>query len=292
MDKLVTSTLFKGEYLKNIPQTFQWQKTPLQIYPLSFLRNHFKLPLPVLRTDYNFIFYIRDGSFVDQIGNEVYHGEANSLIFVSAGTVSALQKISHDLLGYFILIEDETMSLLFNQRELLNVFMIDPVLKIKQAESDWIHAVCRLIFTELSTNVPNMQTGSNLVQALLNKILYLSEKHKSISRTQQIAIQFKQLVHQNYINQKRIPFYANELSVSANYLNRCVKTVFDRSCKEIIMEVAILNSQILLADTTKSISEISFELNFEDPSYFTRLFKNFTGNTPSEYRTGIMHDLS
>ncbi|MNL31485.1 HTH-type transcriptional activator RhaR [compost metagenome] len=58
------------------------------------------------------------------------------------------------------------------------------------------------------------------------------------------------------------------------------------------MEVAILNSQILLVDSTKSISEISFEMNFEDPSYFTRIFKSFTGLTPSEYRTRIMQDLS
>ncbi|MEN5193479.1 helix-turn-helix domain-containing protein [Sphingobacterium faecium] len=292
MDKLVTLAMFKGEYLKNIPAGYQWQKTPMQVYPLSFLSNHFKLPLPIIQTDYNFLFYIKEGNFVNRINNELYQCEAGSLVFVSVSSVSALQKISKDLKGYFILIEDKAMSVLFNQQELLNVFLIDPVLKLKSAESDWIHMICRLLFTELSTKSPNLQIGSNLIQALLNKILHLSEKSRTISRTQQIAIQFKQLVHQHFIDEKKISFYADRLAVSANYLNRCVKAVFDKSCKEIIMEVAILNSQILLVDNTKSISEISFEMNFEDPSYFTRIFKSFTGLTPSEYRTRIMQDLS
>lgn len=292
MEKLVTSAIFKREYLNNIPVNFQWQKTLLQIYGLSFLRNHLKLPLPFLRNDYNFLFYIKEGSFVINIGGQVYRAEQDSLIFISAGTVSALQKISPDLNGYFILMESEAMSSLFNQQELLNVFMIDPVLKLQQSESEWIDSLCRLIFTELTSFTSNHQTGGSLVQALLNKILYLSEKHRSISRTQQMAIRFKQSVHQNYVSEKQVSFYANELAISPNYLNRCVQRVFGKSCKEIIMEVAMLNSKILLADMSKSISEISFELNFDDPSYFARLFKHFTGITPSAYRNHIMHGLS
>jgi len=292
LDKLVTSEMFKKEYLKNIPLNFQWQTTPLQIYSLSFLSNHFKLPMSVLQKDYNFLFYIREGSFINRIDNKLYEFTADSIIFISTHTVSSLQKIPGSLKGYFILIEEETMSQLFNQQDLMNVFFIDPILKLESAESNWIYSICRLLSTELEISLPNMQISSNLVQALLNKILHLSKNRRSISRTQQIAIQFKQSVHEHYKFERAISFYAENLAVSSNYLNRCVKTVFNKSCKEIITEVAILNSQILLADFTKSISEISFQLKFEDPSYFTRLFKNFTGLTPSEYRKKLMHDLS
>ena len=194
LKKLVTSAIFKREYLKNVPVNFQWQKTSLQIYALSFLRNHLKLPLPFLRNDYNFLFYIKKGSFVIKIGGKVYYGEKDSLLFISVGTISALQKISTDLNGYFILIERDMMSMLFNQQELLNVFMVEPVLKLKIAESDWTHSLCRLIYSELDTSPPLLQTASKLVQALLSKILQLSEKTRCISRTQQIAIQFKQSV--------------------------------------------------------------------------------------------------
>lgn len=39
-----------------------------------------------------------------------------------------------------------------------------------------------------------------------------------------------------------------------------------------------------LHDTSKSVSEIAYELGFKYPQHFTRLFKNAVGNSPNEYR--------
>lgn len=284
--------MFKGKYLKNIPSNFQWQKTPLQVYPLSFLSKHFKLPLPLIQTDYNFIFFIREGYLEKRINNSFYTCEAGSIVFVSVGMLSSLVEVSDNLKGYFVLIEEKIISELFKLQGLLNVFMIDPVLKLKDDEANWIYGLCKLLHEELNIQNPNILTGTNLAHALVNKVIYLSGSHLAVSRAQQIAIQFKRMVHLNFKDHKNITYYANCLSISANYLNRCVKTVFGKSCKELILEVAILHSQIILEDFTKSISQVSFELNFEDPSYFTRLYKSVTGKTPSEYRASVMHNLS
>ena len=40
----------------------------------------------------------------------------------------------------------------------------------------------------------------------------------------------------------------------------------------------------LLWGTEQSISEIAYELGFEHPSHFTKIFKAKTGKSPSEYR--------
>lgn len=278
--------------MKNIPIGFRWQKTSLQTYPLSFLRNYFNLPLPLIQTDYNFLFFIKEGDIKIRINNEFFICGPKSLVLVSIDNVSSLQFVSDDLKGYFVLIDNKTMSLLFNQRELLDFFMIDPILKLQDSDCDWVHGLCKLLFQELSSNFANRQIGNCLVQALLNKIVQLSKTMRILSRTQQIAIQFRQLVFRNFDKEKNISFYADSLAISGNYLNRCVKSVFKKSCKEILVEVAILNSQILLINNTKPISEICFELNFEDPSYFTRIFKSYTGMTPTEYRLNFSHDLS
>lgn len=292
LDTFVTSSMFKDTYLKDLPEDFQWQTSAVQIYPLRFLRQHFILPLPIIRTDYNFLFYLREGHFERHIGSGLYSCEAPCLVFVSVGLVSSLLSVSENLNGYFILIEEHSMSELFNQQELLNVFMIDPILKLKTAESDWFHNICSLLHEELSGTPPNIQIGNSLTKALFGKVLHLSQNKRAIPRTQQIAIQFKQLVLTHFIKHKKISFYADRLAVSSNYLNRCVKAVFNKSCKEVILETAILHSQLLLLDASKSVAEISFELHFEDPSYFTRLFKSITGVTPSEFRFRNMHHLS
>ncbi|MGO3807474.1 MAG: helix-turn-helix transcriptional regulator, partial [Sphingobacterium sp.] len=61
-------------------------------------------------------------------------------------------------------------------------------------------------------------------------------------------------------------------------------SVFKKPSKEIILEIAIIHSQLLLLETDKSIASIAYELEFSDPSYFARLFKKIAGISPSEYR--------
>jgi AraC family transcriptional activator of pobA len=95
------------------------------------------------------------------------------------------------------------------------------------------------------------------------------------------------LVYKNQLKNKSITFFSNELAVSENYLNRCIKKTLGVSPKEWITRMSIIQSQILLKDKTKSISEVAFLLNYDDPSYFGRLFKKNIGFTPSEYRENV-----
>ena len=98
---------------------------------------------------------------------------------------------------------------------------------------------------------------------------------------------FKQLVHLHFYKHKSVDFYADRLLVSINYLNRCVTSVFRKSAKALILEVAIIHSQLLLLETNKSVASIAYELDFADPSYFARLFKKIVGMSPSDYRKSV-----
>ncbi|MDQ3534584.1 MAG: helix-turn-helix domain-containing protein, partial [Bacteroidota bacterium] len=66
----------------------------------------------------------------------------------------------------------------------------------------------------------------------------------------------------------------------------------NKAPKQHINEVVIYNSKVLLQDFSKDISQVAFELNFSDASYFGRLFKQITKLTPSQYRNSIKQDLS
>lgn len=292
MEKLITSEMFKGRFLKNLPTSFVWQKTPLQIYPLSSMSDYFELPTPLLKTDYNFLIYIKEGSFTQQIGLEKITIKSPGIVYASIGTIISMEKIHKKMKGYFVLIEDKTMSSFFKEGSSLNLFNIFPVLSIQKDDSEWIHNICELMHKELISKNPNPDIGHSLLQALLYKILVLSNNEKSLSRTQQIAIKFKQLVYINFKEEKTTFFYAKSLNISENYLNRCVKEVFHKNAKECILQISILHAQLLLWDISKPVSEICFELKFDDPSYFSRLFKKITGLTPTEFRNSLLHDLS
>lgn len=53
------------------------------------------------------------------------------------------------------------------------------------------------------------------------------------------------------------------------------------------MNYFITEAQLLLTDVSLTISEVSYRLNFDDKSYFTRVFKKKTGKTPVEFRKSL-----
>ena len=65
-------------------------------------------------------------------------------------------------------------------------------------------------------------------------------------------------------------------------------TLFKQSCgssfKEYLNSIRIEESKKLLAATDRSILDIALSIGFEDQSYFTKVFKKYTGLTPKQYR--------
>ena len=78
--------------------------------------------------------------------------------------------------------------------------------------------------------------------------------------------------------------YAARLNISPSYLNKLVRTQTRHSAMDWV-EIARINwAKGLLKDRSKPISEISYAVGMDDPSYFTRFFRKVTGMTPSEFR--------
>ncbi len=77
---------------------------------------------------------------------------------------------------------------------------------------------------------------------------------------------FKELLYNNFIQNREVKFYADALAVSENYLNRCVNQITNKPPKQHINELVIAHSKVLLQDRAKNIAQIAFALNFSDPS--------------------------
>ncbi|TPD67057.1 helix-turn-helix domain-containing protein [Flavobacterium microcysteis] len=95
---------------------------------------------------------------------------------------------------------------------------------------------------------------------------------------------FNTLVDQFFKEQKQVTFYANELHVSANYLNTLCRKHLKTSATQLIQQRISTESKRLLSNTNLSIKEIAFELGFADHAYFSNFFKSQTGMTPSAFR--------
>jgi AraC-like DNA-binding protein len=81
-----------------------------------------------------------------------------------------------------------------------------------------------------------------------------------------------------------VTWFASKLNLSPNYLSDLLQKSTGKSTVEHIHLELVEKAKSLLWGTEESISEIAYELGFEHPSHFTKIFKAKTGKSPSEFR--------
>jgi AraC family transcriptional regulator, transcriptional activator of pobA len=102
--------------------------------------------------------------------------------------------------------------------------------------------------------------------------------------SQQLFDSFQNLVSSNLQNYSKVEDFADMLSVTPNHLTQSIKATSGKSPKEFITQRRIIEAKTLLLNSTNTVSEISFLLNFSEPTHFAKFFKKETSFTPIEFR--------
>ncbi|XLS28331.1 helix-turn-helix domain-containing protein [Flavobacteriaceae bacterium M23B6Z8] len=95
---------------------------------------------------------------------------------------------------------------------------------------------------------------------------------------------FRTLVEQKFKQEHKTTFYADKLFISANYLNKLSSSYLHVSAKEYIMNRVMLEVKRQLRHASKTVKEIAFELGFQEPSHLSHAFKNYTGQSMSDFK--------
>jgi AraC family transcriptional activator of pobA len=109
------------------------------------------------------------------------------------------------------------------------------------------------------------------------------------SYNQTLIKNFQKLIEANYKQTKLPKDYAELLYITPNHLNAVCKDLLGMQAGEAIRNRTMLEAKRLLTNQQLSITEIAFELNFNDNSYFTKFFKKASGITPEEFRKKILN---
>ena len=97
-------------------------------------------------------------------------------------------------------------------------------------------------------------------------------------------IEFKSLIEKHYREEKGVAFYADKLNMQPSCLNNVTRRTAGITAGEMIRNRIITEVKRLLFSTDLSIKEIGIEMGFDDPSYFSRFFKKYTGASLSDFR--------
>ncbi|MBP2831229.1 helix-turn-helix transcriptional regulator [Aquimarina sp. U1-2] len=95
---------------------------------------------------------------------------------------------------------------------------------------------------------------------------------------------FTQGIKKKLVTNKGVAEFAKDLNVHPNHLNREIKKHYGKSTKTVIIERYLLAAKCLILQTDLTIQEICYTLDFNNPPYFGRFFKKYTGMSPLQFR--------
>lgn len=284
---------FATRFMTTDADRFIVREGAIQIYPLSIAYSSIVTPSSLFRTEYNFLLLITQGGGKQQIDNEILELFPNDVLFIRGGHLNAIKSIYANTNGYFIYIDSAILPQVFVDHTLLHHFTFHPKHAVSRSAMEWLSQCCELLLSQKADDLHGSEIQVALLKAIVLKLADASAAARSKpDRQSEITMLFKELLYKNFLSNRDVAFYASELAISENYLNRCVNRVTNKPPKHHINEMVIVYSKMLLQHRSKDIAQVAFELNFSDPSYFSRLFKQVARQTPTEYKNTFMQDLS
>lgn len=157
--------------------------------------------------------------------------------------------------------------------------------------------ICEIIDSEMQQETPDLSVVRHLLSALF--IMIESEKRKiapdsnGLTSTQNTILKsFLTILEENYQRPEGVDFYAEKLFMSVRNLNLICKNILNQTVSELIETRKLIEAKNQLTHSDKHISEIGFDLGYNEKAYFTNVFKKRTGQTPSEFRKEMKKLLS
>jgi AraC-like DNA-binding protein len=229
------------------------------------------------------------------IDDEEYKVQNRSIHFVSPNHIHHLS-LEDGASGFVCMFKEELFFIhnesdkFLKEIDLFSNWNKNPVVQIDNANFDELNTI--LLFLKKEFDGQKMRRNEMLLMGLKTFLINSSRlggnlKDLQISSKRKIIENFLGLVDEFYNENLPVSFYAEKLNITTTYLCRVIKEVYSKSVSEFVNERVILESKRIIKHSSKSIKEISFELGFEDPSYFSRFFKKNIGMTPVQYRKQI-----
>lgn len=134
---------------------------------------------------------------------------------------------------------------------------------------------------------PNYRQLRSETMNLLNKMKSSHENHYKNLEANTIH-QIKQFILDNSQKNISLETLSNQVGLSPIYISKMFKEELGINYIDFLTECRIEKAKKLLADSDKSIKEISLEVGYHEPNYFSKVFKKMCNVTPREYRKTLL----
>jgi len=246
-----------------------------------------------LRRQFNLIYLLTEGEHDVLLGAEYRWLKINDLVIVPENMVYS-SKYIRNCKGYCLHFKTDFIQSVLTDSLSSDFpffdFDAEHIINLNPEDSLSIQQAFQHILQEFNTfSYEKDYLLKNYIHILLLRIRelyrpYVSRISETSSRATKLAIKFKHLVEHQFVKNRSVANYAKSLNISPKYLCDAVKETYGKTPREFINDMLPLEAKVQLGSTGKSISEISFDLHFQDPAHFTHFIKQKTGMNPAVLR--------
>lgn len=287
----MTSDIQKYGFKDGLPQEFE-------IISLGELLQDFSKDLTTPhRTECYQIIWFQKGTPTHMVDFNPVPIKQNTLLFLDKNSIQRFDDTA-DMEGVVILFTDSFFckseadtkflrsSMLFND--------LHSIATIEARDLTSIFAnFFQLMALELKNQIDHYQ--SDILRNYLQNFLLLSERERENQNSTNVykgadleyVIRFRDLLDQQFQNQKSVSKYALQMNISQKRLNVATLKVMDITPKQMIDSRVLLEAKRLLVHTSDSVKEVGFKLGFEEPTNFVKYFRKHYKVTPTEFRNSF-----
>ena len=251
--------------------------------------------------DFYKISFVKNFNGFIQIGDTKFDGENGILHFVEPGQIYTCNS-TNPWKGYEILIHSDIFKKYFTHKKISTYdffsYQVNETLLLAKEEEKLVDNLMEMAWNEFNNRKDTFSIP--IILSYISTLLNLTERfyarqfdtRKKLGN--QLSNNFFSLLQTYYsettdseIQQPTVQFFAEKLNVTPNYLSDTIKHHSGKSALTIIHDFVIEEAKNQLTTSKHTVSEISYKLGFEYPSYFSRLFKRKTSLSPTEYRKSV-----
>ena len=269
------------------------------VYYNSFTR--YLNQYPVIKKEHIHDFYtvllFTKGTSHIRVKNDSYKVIPQTICLIAPNQIHSYEGLE-DMEGIIFFFCQDFYVEEFSFLRLLNIFYCtsqltgitsNPCINLAENEFHEANDIFRSIHHEYVSST-TLNNSAVIIRSLLNILLlklsrYYDSKPEESNHSDSIFIhKLSHMVDSYFINEHNTGFYASAFNISEKQLNDICNRHFNCGLKKILIDRLMHEARKLLLTTELSVSEISYKLNFEDNSYFNKVFKKQTGITPKRFR--------
>lgn len=218
----------------------------------------------------------------DSVNSYPYQKERELITKVKTGNIQESRKILNDLLGYVFFSENNTLDVV-KTRSIELCSLLSRAAIESGAPTDNILKINNHYLSTLQ-NITTLEKLCFKLQEVMETFIesiynYIPSKNNELIRR---AISY---ISQNYNTNLTLDEVARHVHLNPAYFSTLFKECTETTFKEFLNIVRIEEGKNLLSNTDYSIIDIAVAIGFDNQSYFSKVFKRYTGLTPKQYRS-------